>query len=193
MLKTYQLLAERHRGSRRRCILFSLFVFAGALCSPLLAGPSKVAYFAGGCFWCTEAVFQQAPGVTAVVSGYMRNAETIQVTFDSTRTSYDNLLNLFWRAHDPTEVDRQGPDVGKKYRSAIFYADDQQREAAEKSKAKLSASGKFSKPIATEISPAANFRRADEHHQSFARKNRNNPYVRQWVAPKLEKLGLKEP
>jgi peptide-methionine (S)-S-oxide reductase len=133
----------------------------------------SVAYFAGGCFWCTEAVFEQSPGVTSVVSGYMQGAETIQVTFDPAKTSYDKLLNLFWRAHNPTEVDSQGPDIGKQYRSAIFFVDEQQRAAAEKSKApgqKL-----YSKPIATEIARASSFRSAPENHQNFCRKNPNNP------------------
>jgi peptide-methionine (S)-S-oxide reductase len=173
-----------------RCVALALSV---TFCSQALASQSNVAYFAGGCFWCTEAVFQQAPGVTSVVSGYMRNAETIQITFDSTKTSYDKLLNLFWRSHDPTQVDRQGPDIGKQYRSAIFYADEQQRQAAEKSKAQLGKSGAYSKPIATEITRAASFRSAPENHQNFCRRHPNNPYVRGVVVPKLEKLGLKRP
>jgi peptide-methionine (S)-S-oxide reductase len=147
-----------------------------------------MAYFAGGCFWCTEAVFEQAPGVTSVVSGYVQGAETIQVTFDPAKTSYDKLLNLFWRAHNPTEVDSQGPDIGKQYRSAIFFVDEQQRAAAEKSKAQ--AQKLYSKPIATKIAQASSFRPAPENHQNFCRKNPNNPYVRQVILPKLGKLGL---
>jgi peptide-methionine (S)-S-oxide reductase len=143
-----------------------IFILWMATCPQAHSGQANVAYLAGGCFWCTDAVFQEAPGVTSVVSGYMQNAETIQVTFDPTKTSYDKLLNLFWRAHNPTEVDRQGPDVGKQYRSVIFYADDQQRAAAEKS---------YSKPIATEIARAGSFRPAPENHQNFCRKNPNNP------------------
>ena len=173
-----------------RCVALTLGV---TFCSQALASQSNVTYFAGGCFWCTEAVFQQAPGVTSVVSGYMRNAETIQITFDPTKTSYDKLLNLFWRSHDPTQVDRQGPDIGKQYRSAIFYADEQQRQAAEKSKAQLGKSGAYSKLIATEITPTASFRPAPENHQNFCRRHPNNPYVREVVVPKLEKLGLKRP
>jgi peptide-methionine (S)-S-oxide reductase len=103
------------------------------------------------------------------------------------------LLNLFWRSHDPTEVDRQGPDIGKQYRSAIFYADEQQRQAAEKSKTQLGKSGAYSKPIATEITQASSFRPAPENHQNFCRRNPNNPYVRAVVVPKLQKLGLKRP
>jgi peptide-methionine (S)-S-oxide reductase len=162
-----------------------------ATCPQAHSGQANVAYFAGGCFWCTEAVFQRAPGVTSVVSGYMQRAETIQITFDPSRTSYDKLLNLFWRAHNPTEVDSQGPDTGKQYRSAIFYVDEQQRAAAEKSKAQAQKS--YSKPIATEITRAASFRPAPENHQNFCRKNPNNPYVRQIIQPKLQKLGLNKP
>jgi peptide-methionine (S)-S-oxide reductase len=168
-----------------------IFILGIAFCPQAYSAPANAAYFAGGCFWCTEAVFQQAPGVTAVVSGYMQGAETIQITFDSSKTSYDKLLNLFWRAHDPTEVDSQGPDTGKQYRSAIFYVDEQQHASAEKSKAQAQKS--FSKPIATEITRAGSFRPAPEHHQNFCRKNPNNPYVRQIIEPKLKKLGLKRP
>ena|SRR5882724_8999746 len=161
------------------------------LCPQAHGSQANVAYFAGGCFWCTEAVFQQAPGVTSVVSGYMQKAETVQVTFDPAKTSYDKLLNLFWRAHDPTEVDAQGPDTGKQYRSALFFVDEQQHVAAEKSKAHAQKS--YSKPIATEITRAGSFRPAPENHQNFCRKNPNNPYVRQIIAPKLKKLGSKSP
>jgi len=104
---------------------YLIFALVVAFCPQAYSATANAAYFAGGCFWCTEAVFQQAPGVTSVVSGYMQGAETIQITFDPSKTSYDKLLNLFWRAHDPTEVDSQGPDTGKPYRSAIFYIDEQ--------------------------------------------------------------------
>jgi peptide-methionine (S)-S-oxide reductase len=140
-----------------------IFILCVAFCTQAHSGQANVAYFAGGCFWCTEAVFQQAPGVTSVVSGCMQNAETIQVTFDPTKTTYDKLLNLFWRAHNPTEVDSQAQ--------------------AQKS---------FSKPIATEITRAGSFRPAPENHQNFCRKNPNNPYVRQIIEPKLKKTRSKE-
>jgi peptide-methionine (S)-S-oxide reductase len=183
---------KRQSKSRFLCLPRHLiFILVITFSTQAHGGQANVAYFAGGCFWCTDAVFQEAPGVTSVVSGYMRNAEAIQVTFDPARTSYDKLLSLFWRAHDPTQVDRQGPDVGKQYRSAIFYVDDQQRDAAEKSKAQ--AQKLYSKPIATEITRAASFRSAPENHQNFCRKNPTNPYVRQIILPKLEKLGLKKP
>jgi peptide-methionine (S)-S-oxide reductase len=172
-------------------VLPLVFFFGMTFCPQAYGGQTSVAYFAGGCFWCTEAVFEQAAGVTSVVSGYMQGAETIQVTFDSGKTSYNKLLNLFWRAHDPTEVDSQGPDTGKQYRSAIFFVDEQQRAAAEKSKAQAQKS--FSKPIATEIARAGSFRPASENHQNFCRKNPNNAYVRQIILPKLQKLGLNKP
>jgi peptide-methionine (S)-S-oxide reductase len=167
-----------------------IFIFSVTVCPQAHGSQANVAYFAGGCFWCTEAVFEQAPGVTSVASGYMQGAETIQISFDPSKTSYDKLLNPFWRAHNPTEVDSQEPDTGKQYRSAIFYVDEQQRAAAEKSKGQAQKS--FSKPIATEITHATSFRRAPENHQNFCRKNPNNPYVRQIIQPKLQKLGLKE-
>jgi peptide-methionine (S)-S-oxide reductase len=179
--------------ARPRVAFFLRFAMVAAgfvMTSPALSGGPSVAYFAGGCFWCTEAVFERAPGVTSVVSGYMQGAETIQITFDSGKTSYDKLLNLFWRAHDPTEVDSQGPDVGKQYRSAIFFVDEQQRAAAEKSKAQVQKS--YSKPIATEITRSGSFHPARENHQNFCMKNPNNPYVRQIIDPKLQKLGLKK-
>jgi len=110
------------------CLAFIL------LCPQAHSDQANVAYFAGGCFWCTEAIFEEAPGVTSVVSGYMKGAETVQVTFDPAKTNYDKLLVLFWEAHDPTQVDRQGGDVGKQYRSAIFYVNDRQRDAAQRLK-----------------------------------------------------------
>jgi peptide-methionine (S)-S-oxide reductase len=152
---------------------YLIFILAMAFCPQARSGQANVAYFAGGCFWCTEAIFQRAPGVTSVVSGYMQRAETIQITFNRSKTSHDTLLNLFWRAHNPTEVDSQGPDTGKQYRSAIFCVDEQQRAVAEKSKAQAQKS--YSKPIATEITGAASFRPAPENHQNFCRKNPNNP------------------
>jgi peptide-methionine (S)-S-oxide reductase len=189
MLKIFSHSAQR-KSKSLFLMLSHCFLFI-SLCPQAQSGQANVAYFAGGCFWCTEAVFQQAPGVTSVLSGYMQKAETVQVTFDPAKTSYDKLLNLFWRAHDPTEVDAQGPDTGKQYRSVIFYADDQQRAAAEKSK--IRAQKSYSKPIATEITRAGSFRPAPENHQNFCRKNPNNPYVRQIIEPKLKKLGLKKP
>lgn len=162
-----------------------------AFCPQAQSGQANVAYFAGGCFWCTEAIFEEALGVTSVVSGYMQGAETVQVSFDPAKTSYDKLLILFWEAHDPTQVDRQGADIGKQYRSAIFYMNDQQRDAAQRLKPRVQKF--YSKPIATEITRAGSFRPAPENHQNFCRKNPGNSYVQQVIEPKLKKLGLKKP
>jgi peptide-methionine (S)-S-oxide reductase len=172
-------------------ITLLVFILGTALCQSAQSRQPGVAYFAGGCFWCIEAVFEQARGVSSVISGYMQGVETIQITFDPNKTSYEKLLNLFWHAHNPTEIDSQGPDTGKQYRSAIFYVDEQQRAAAEKSKAQAQRS--FSQPIATEITRAGSFRAAPERHQNFCRKNPGNPYVQQIILPKLKKLGLNKP
>lgn len=169
---------------------------------------AKLAYFAGGCFWCTEEVFHQVPGVISVMSGYMGgsekdpnydqvsagktgHAESVQVVFDPAQTSFEKLLEVFWKAHDPTELNRQGPDEGAQYRSAIFYADEAQRAAAEKSKAELAKSGTYSKPVVTQIVKADTFYPAEEYHQNFYRKHPDHPYVRRWLLPKLKKLGMK--
>ena len=145
------------------------------------------AYFAAGCFWGVEQAFRQVKGVKATAVGYMggrtRNptyeqvcshttghAETVQVEYDPSQVSYDSLLKVFWENHDPTQVDRQGPDFGKQYRSAIFYVTPEQKAAAEASKKKLEASGKYKRPIATEIDPALTFWRAEEYHQQYLEK-----------------------
>ena len=189
MLKIFSHSAQRKSASPflvlSHCLLFI------SLCSQAHGGQTNVAYFAGGCFWCTEAVFEEAPGVTSVISGYMQGAETIQVTFDPAKTTYRKLLILFWEAHDPTQVDRQGADVGKQYRSAIFYVNDQQRDAAQRLKGEVQKF--YSKPISTEITQAGSFRPAPESHQNFCRKNPNSSYVQQVIEPKLKKLGLKKP
>jgi peptide-methionine (S)-S-oxide reductase len=171
--------------------LLLILLWGTAFCLQAQNGQANVAYFAGGCFWCTEAIFEGAPGVTSVVSGYMQGAETVQVSFDPAKTSYDKLLILFWEAHDPTQVDRQGADIGKQYRSAIFYMNDQQRDAAQILKPQVQKF--YSKPIVTEITRAGSFRPAPENHQNFCRKNPGNPYVREVIEPKLKKLGLKKP
>ena len=161
-----------------------------------------------GCFWCTEAIFQQTPGVVAVTSGYMGgtiphpsydavctgttgHAEVTKVVFDPAKTSLEKVLERFWHAHDPTTLNRQGGDSGTQYRSAIFYYDAAQKAVAEKSKAE--AAGEFSRPIVTEITAAAEFYPAEDYHQNYYSLNkRRNPYCQAVIAPKLRKLGLKE-
>ena len=148
---------------------------------------SEMVTFGAGCFWGIEAAFRRVPGVIDTAVGYsgghMPNptyedvctdetghAEAVQVTFDPAKVSYEQLLDVFWGIHDPTQVNRQGPDFGAQYRTAIFFHSPEQEAAAKKSKAALEASGKFRRPIATEITPAAPFYRAEEYHQRYLEK-----------------------
>lgn len=147
----------------------------------------ETATFGAGCFWSVEVAFRQVEGVVDAEVGFMGgqvpnvsykqvcwedtgHAEVVHVKFDPARISYDALLDLFWGLHDPTQVNRQGPDVGSQYRSVIFYHSEAQKQAAEASKARLAASGRFSRPIATEIVPASDFWRAEEYHQRYLEK-----------------------
>lgn len=167
---------------------------------------SEVATFGGGCFWCTEAVFQMLPGVRSVVSGYAGgtkdnptykevcagttgHAEVIQVTYDPKALSYEKLLETFWEAHDPTTLNRQGADVGTQYRSIILYHDESQRAAAEKSKAE--AQKNFDKPVVTEIVPLKKFYAAEGYHQDYYRNNTSQPYCSIVIRPKVEKFEKK--
>jgi peptide-methionine (S)-S-oxide reductase len=146
------------------------------------------ATFGAGCFWGVEVAFRQVPGVVSTQVGYLGgtlpnptyedvcsgrtgHAEVVEVIYDPNRVSYDDLLNVFWTNHDPTTLNRQGPDRGTQYRSAIFYHDERQRAAAESSKAKLDASGRWPRPIVTEITPASSFYRAEEYHQRYLEKH----------------------
>ena len=167
---------------------------------------TELATFGGGCFWCMEAVFERLPGVKSVTSGYAGghtpdptyeqvcshstgHAEVIQIAFDPAQISYEKLLGVFWEAHDPTTLNRQGHDVGNQYRSIILYESDAQKLAAETSKA--AAAKKFSKPIVTEIVPLTKFYKAEGYHQDYFRNNQNAPYCRAVIRPKLEKLDQK--
>ena len=161
-----------------------------------------------GCFWCTEAVYQQIPGVLSVTSGYMGgtvkrptyeqvctgqtgHAEVAQIVYDPKVTSLEKILQTFWHIHDPTSLNRQGADAGTQYRSAIFYQTEEQRAVAEKSKAE--AAKEFTRPIVTEIAKATEFFPAENYHQDYYRLNKNrNPYCRAVIAPKLKKAGLQE-
>jgi peptide-methionine (S)-S-oxide reductase len=148
---------------------------------------TELATFGAGCFWGVEIAFRQIPGVLDALAGYsggtMPNptyedvcsdrtghAEVVQVTFDPSRVSYDRLLDVFFSSHDPTQLNRQGPDVGRQYRSAIFYHSEAQREAAEAAKRKWEASGRWKRPVVTEISPAGPFWKAEEYHQRYLEK-----------------------
>jgi peptide-methionine (S)-S-oxide reductase len=147
----------------------------------------KIATFGAGCFWGVEAAYRQVPGVLSTRVGYLGgtmenptyrdvcsgttgHAEVVEVTYDPSRLTYDDLLTIFWENHDPTTLNRQGPDVGVQYRSAIFYHDDEQKKAAEASKAERDHSGRYRKPIVTEITPASTFYEAEDYHQQYLEK-----------------------
>ena len=165
----------------------------------------KKATVGSGCFWCTEAVFQQLEGITAVVSGYtgghIKNpayrevcegrtghAEVVQLTYDPEIVSYDTILAVFWKTHDPTTLNRQGNDVGTQYRSVIYYHDEEQRQLAQEYKDKLNASDAYSAPIVTEISPLDTFYPAEEHHQNYYNNHPEQGYCSFVVRPKVEKF-----
>ena len=179
----------------------------GAAMNP--SDPTETATFAGGCFWCIEEVFRQQPGVRNVVSGYTGgetknptyrdvcagdtgHAEAIRIEFDPRTTTYDALLAVFWKSHDPTQLNRQGADVGTQYRSAIFTHSDVQQAAARASLDAENASGRHARPIVTELVPAGTFYPAEDYHQEYYRNNKRAPYCRAVIQPKLKKLGLEE-
>ncbi|MEL6429675.1 MAG: peptide-methionine (S)-S-oxide reductase MsrA [Planctomycetota bacterium] len=168
---------------------------------------SEVATLGAGCYWCIEAVLEQIDGVESVVSGFMGgqvdnpsyrevcagttgHAEVVQVTFDPGVISYEELLDWFWRLHDPTTLNRQGADVGTQYRSAIFTHSPEQAEAARRSLE--AAQPSFEDPIVTEIADASTFYEAPDYHQGYYQDNRSAGYCRVVIRPKLKKLGLKE-
>ena len=169
------------------------------------ADDSTTATFGNGCFWCTEAVFQQLKGVESVKSGYTGgavahptyeqvcrgdtgHAEAIQVTFDPKVIFYAELLEVFWRSHDPTTLNRQGNDTGTQYRSAVFYHSPRQKELAEQYKAKIDAARVFPRPVVTEVVPAGEFYAAEASHQNFYGANPRQGYCRAVIQPKLDKL-----
>lgn len=148
---------------------------------------SEKATFGAGCFWGVEVAFRKVPGVTATAAGYLGgtlanpsyedvctgrtgHAEVVEVTYDPAKVGYEDLLNVFWAGHDPTTLNRQGPDRGTQYRSAIFYHNDAQKKAALESRERWNASGRFSGPIVTEITPSSAFYRAEEYHQRYLEK-----------------------
>ena len=176
---------------------------AGGAAPKTPAGAVEAATFGMGCFWCAEAVFETVPGVKSVTSGYQGgdvanptykqvcggktgHAEVIRIEFDPRVVTYEALLDLFWRTHDPTTLNRQGADEGTQYRSVIFCHSEQQRRQAEKSR--IAAAAAQSRPIVTEIVTGGDFYRAEEYHQDYFRKNPQAPYCRVVIAPKLEKM-----
>jgi peptide-methionine (S)-S-oxide reductase len=195
--------------------LFWILLAAGVANPAMRAQPfdsmstnkTEIADLGGGCFWCMEAVFERLPGVISVTSGFAGgttenptyqevctettgHAEITEVVFDPAKISYDKLLEVFWQAHDPTTLNRQGADEGTSYRSIILYRDEKQKLEAEKSK--LAAQANFKNPIVTEIVPLKKFYKAEDYHQEYYDNNSSAPYCQVVIAPKLEKLEKKK-
>ncbi len=175
------------------------------------AAKKETAVFAGGCFWGTQAVFERVKGVLNTAAGYAGgsastatynqvvtettgHAESVEVVYDPSQITYGQLLRIFFSvAHDPTELNRQGPDVGTSYRSAIFYTDDEQKRIAKAYIAQLDAARVFPKPIVTELTPLKGFYRAEDYHQDYALKNPTNPYIKICDLPKISALKQQFP
>ena len=176
-----------------------------------VAAGRATAVFAGGCFWGTQAVFERVKGVLKTTAGYAGgsaetatykqvitertgHAESVEVVYDPARVTYGQLLRIFFSvAHDPTELNRQGPDVGASYRSAIFYADDEQKRVATAYIAQLDAAKAFPKRIVTEVTPLKGFYRAEDYHQDYALKNPSSPYIKICDLPKISALKQQFP
>ncbi|MEX1136239.1 MAG: peptide-methionine (S)-S-oxide reductase MsrA [Balneolales bacterium] len=198
--------------------IIPLILFAGLTLTTGLARETDVnintknksmeqATFGAGCFWCVEAIFLRLKGVKDVVSGYsggeVKNptyqqvtsgntghAEVIQVTYDPSEITYEQLLNVFWRTHDPTTLNRQGADVGTQYRSAVFYHNEEQRKIAKHFKARLNEEKIYNASIVTEITPFDTFYEAEEYHQNYFAKNPEQAYCQVVIVPKLEKMEV---
>jgi peptide-methionine (S)-S-oxide reductase len=170
----------------------------------------ETAVFAGGCFWGTQSVFQRVKGVTATTAGYAGgsastatyaqvttettgHAESVKVVYDTSKLTYGQLLQIFFSVHDPTQLNRQGPDVGTSYRSAIFYANPEQKKIADAYIAQMTAAHIFSKPIVTQVVPLKGFYDAESYHQDYATNNPNNPYIQVCDRPKIETLKREFP
>ena len=196
--------------AKRALQILTTLCLAAALGVPV-AGAEEKAVFAGGCFWGVEAVFEHVKGVIDVRSGYAggtkatanyedvsggqtTHAESVEVRFDPAKVTYEQLLYIFFAvAHDPTEVNRQGPDIGPQYRSAIFYVGEKQKKSAELFIRSIAASKVFEKPVATELVPFTEFFPAENYHQDFVSKNPKDPYVVTHDLPKLSVLQEKFP
>jgi peptide-methionine (S)-S-oxide reductase len=211
-------LQEICKMNRKKNLMISLMILATGFASSFAhAQPSTTSYmtntiktdtatFANGCFWCTEAIFEQLDGVISATSGYTGgqtenptykevcggqtgHAECLQIVYDPSKISFDELLEVFWETHDPTTLNRQGADVGTQYRSGIFYHNNEQKEKAEKYKAALDKSGAFDNPIVTEITAFTKFYTAEDYHQQYFENNENeNPYCKIVIRPKIDKF-----
>ncbi len=166
---------------------------------------TKVATFGTGCFWCTEAIFQQVEGVVKVTSGYSGgrvenpsykavctgttgHAECLNIEYDPAKVTFDELLEMFWQVHDPTTLNRQGNDIGTQYRSVVFYHNDEQRATVEKYKAALEKSGAWDNPIVTTVEPFVKFYPAEDYHQNYYNSNKGEGYCQFVIRPKVEKF-----
>ena len=166
---------------------------------------TDTATFGTGCFWCTEAIFQEVEGVVKVTSGYSGgqganptykevctgttgHAECLNIVYDPAKVSFDELLEIFWKVHDPTTLNRQGADVGTQYRSVVFYHNETQKAAVEKYKAALDKSGAWDKPVVTTVEPFVKFYAAEDYHQNYYNNNSGEGYCQFVIRPKLEKF-----
>ena len=198
--------AQRENPNRSMSLTNSLTNTSPSVAEKITGNENlDTATFATGCFWCTEAVFQQLKGVKKVTSGYSGghventtykevctgltgHAECIQLLYDPKEVSFDELLQVFWQTHDPTTLNRQGNDVGTQYRSAVFYQNEEQKKIAESYKKELNAKKVFDNPIVTEIEPLKNFYPAEDYHQNYYNNNGDQPYCYFVIKPKLEKF-----
>jgi len=172
---------------------------------PIDTSQLQNAYFGGGCFWCLEAIFERVPGVVDVINGYAGgfvadptyqqvcsdqtgHAEVVQIQYNPRQISYGDLLDIFWKSHDPTTVDRQDADVGSQYRSIILYTSEEQKSEAMKSIRKINASGIYSRPVVTQVEALKQFYPAEDYHQDYFRNHPNVPYCVYVIRPKLDKL-----
>jgi peptide-methionine (S)-S-oxide reductase len=190
---------------RMKTILLIAIVLLSAGSVDAQSAKLQKATFGNGCFWCSEAVFQRLNGVTAVRSGYeggavvsptyeqvctgtTGHAEVIEVTYDPAKIKYDELLEVFWKTHDPTTLNRQGADVGTQYRSVIFYHNNEQKTIAEKYKKELNDTKAFGNPVVTSIEKASAFYVAEAYHQNYFNRNGSQPYCKLVIVPKLDKM-----
>ncbi len=184
-----------------------LLFLASSLAAQAQPMKTQTATLGGGCFWCVEAVYERLPGILSVTSGYAGgqtenptyeqictgrtgHAEVVQIEFDPEKITYEKIIDLFWDAHDPTTLNRQGADTGTQYRSIILTADDEQASLARQSKER--AQPTFKSPIVTQIVPLEKFYPAEDHHQNFYRENPLHPYNQAVIRPKLQKLDAKK-
>jgi len=189
----------------KKNIILILSLFLSILYGEKSMKEMQKATFGAGCFWCVEAVFERLEGIVDVIPGYSGghknnptykeictgmtgHAEVAQITFNPKIITFDDLLNMFWKSHDPTTRNRQGNDIGTQYRSAIFYHNNEQKTIAEKSKKKVDNSNIFSNPIVTEITKLEKFWVAEDYHNNYYNNNMNQPYCKFIIKPKLDKL-----